>query len=201
MPDLPKPSGAIAKATPSRGSGGESFVTPASGAGRRVQSERRAARVFVATDNAAFSSLLSRRAEALGFDTVEFRDGARLTSACRFETPDAIVMTLQLGDADAWDIYAEVRRHTYGVNVPILVLTDDSDAAVLACFKEAVNFIGGACSILSGAEEHKIVQVLALLCDLPGREKGEKQAATFPTRVIWPTARPRATSAPSEARG
>ena len=94
-------------------------------------------RILVVEDNEQNLYLVKFILEKNGYEVIEARDGARAVEMTVAETPDLIVMDIQLPDIDGLEATRQVRASQADGRIPIVALTShampgDRDRALAA---------------------------------------------------------------------
>lgn len=96
-------------------------------------------RILIADDKATSRELLRAVLEKQGHAVIEAADGEEALQKARAETPDLILLDLQMPRRNGYDVLGELRRDPHHAALPIIALTasamqGDRDKALAAGF-------------------------------------------------------------------
>jgi two-component system cell cycle response regulator DivK len=99
----------------------------------------RSGKILIADDKASSRELVRTILENLGYEVQEAEDGIRALEAIRSETPDLILLDLQMPGLNGHEVLARLRADQQFVNLPVVALTasamaGDRDKALAAGF-------------------------------------------------------------------
>jgi CheY-like chemotaxis protein len=102
-----------------------------------------------------------------GFDVVTANDGDTALALAKTESPEAVVLDIQMPGKDGLAVLAELRRHSTTRHIPVIALTGFSDAA------DRARLTGGFAQVLEKpCDPHSLIATLRRA--LPG----DRQAQT-----------------------
>jgi CheY-like chemotaxis protein len=81
------------------------------------------ARLLLVEDNEMNRDMLSRRLERRGYDVQLAHDGQQGLDAARRETPDLVVLDMDLPVVDGWEVARRLKADERTRAVPIIALT------------------------------------------------------------------------------
>ena len=90
------------------------------------------ARIFTVDDNPVVTGVLALKLEALGNTVRVFANGADLLSALRRDTPDLLLLDVEMPDLSGLDLLGFITREGLLPGTPILMLTAADDPAFIA---------------------------------------------------------------------
>ena len=87
------------------------------------------ARIFTVDDNPVVTGVLALKLESLGYAVRVFAGSAELLSALRHDTPDLLLLDVEMPGLSGLDLLAFVKSEALLPGVPVLMLTgvDDPD--------------------------------------------------------------------------
>lgn len=80
-------------------------------------------KILLVEDNPENSDMLSRRLKRRGFEVVIAEDGILAVSMARTESPDLILMDMNLPVLDGWEATKQIRATPELKSLPIIALT------------------------------------------------------------------------------
>ena len=80
-------------------------------------------KLLIVEDNDENWDMLSRRLQRRGYDAVRAADGAQAVDMAQSETPNLILMDMNLPIMDGWEATRQIRARPDGASVPIIALT------------------------------------------------------------------------------
>ncbi|MEJ2184990.1 MAG: sigma-54 dependent transcriptional regulator [Gemmatimonadota bacterium] len=98
-------------------------------------------RILIVDDDRAVLDVLARRFDKSGWDVLSAPDGASAVAAVQAETPDVVLLDLQLPDASGLAVLERVKALDADVGVVILTGHGDIPLAVDAIHRGAENFL------------------------------------------------------------
>lgn len=81
------------------------------------------AKILLVEDNEMNRDILSRHLQRRGFDVVLAADGSLAVQLAASESPDLILMDMNLPVKDGWTAVREIKASTASCNIPIIALT------------------------------------------------------------------------------
>jgi len=80
-------------------------------------------RILLVEDNEISRDILSRRLRKSGYEVLLAEDGPGALAAAARETPDLILMDMNLPGIDGWEATRELRRRPALARIPVIALT------------------------------------------------------------------------------
>ncbi|MCQ3930408.1 MAG: hypothetical protein DPW16_08095 [Chloroflexi bacterium] len=84
-------------------------------------------KVLVAEDNVDSRHMILDVLAAAGYDTIASVDGADALSKTRHYLPDIVLLDINMPVMDGWEVCAELRKNPDTTQIPIIILTAQSD--------------------------------------------------------------------------
>ena len=81
------------------------------------------AKILLVEDNPYNRDMLSKRLQRSGFDVVCAVDGREGIEMTRSETPDVVLMDLDLPEVDGWEATRRLKQHPSTHAIPVIALT------------------------------------------------------------------------------
>lgn len=96
--------------------------------------------VFVVDDEAFNRDIACRHLKKMGYDSREFRDGPGILQAMSVQTPDLILLDIHMPGMNGLEVLQHLRRSTSKGELPILMVTADSNPeSVVQAFEFGAN--------------------------------------------------------------
>ena len=94
-------------------------------------------RILVVEDNEGNRDVLTRQLQHQGYDVVTAFDGKQAVEMARSESPDLVLMDLNLPDIDGWEAARQIRGSPEISRLPIIAISaharsDDEEQAITA---------------------------------------------------------------------
>lgn len=80
-------------------------------------------KILLVEDNEMNRDMLSRRLERKGFEVVTAEDGVQGVAMAFSETPDLILMDINLPGIDGWEATRQIRERKTDTRIPIIAVT------------------------------------------------------------------------------
>jgi CheY-like chemotaxis protein len=87
--------------------------------------------ILIVEDDNALATVLEMSLDRQGFSTLTANSGARALELCRTERPAAVLLDLQLPDADGLDICRELTDDPAIGSIPVIIISGIEDPDVL----------------------------------------------------------------------
>lgn len=151
----------------------------------------RALRVLLADHQESSRIALRRLLESAGHEVQSAATAAEVMLSCEAATPDVVILDLNLPDTDGFELCACVRRELRDDNVTIILATSRHDKLTRHYLHQMAPYAGGDYFFTKPCDGKLIVSLLEQIAERDAECSGQGKACTFPTRVVWPTARQR----------
>ncbi len=80
-------------------------------------------KILVVEDNEENRDALTRRLQRRGFEVCTAVDGNRAIESCKQESPDLILMDMNMPELDGWEATSRIKADPQGQHIPIIALT------------------------------------------------------------------------------
>jgi CheY-like chemotaxis protein len=105
-----------------------------------AESARVPATILVAEDAEMNRALYRRLLDRCGYNVIETRDGAETLEAVAREAPDLVLLDLRMPMIDGIEVLRQIRRDYDQVQLPVIVVTGDTDVETAAdCLSKGAN--------------------------------------------------------------
>ncbi len=101
-----------------------------------------AKKIMVVDDDAVLSEELAALLEDEGYRSVTFTSGFDAVEAARRAPPDLILLDLNLGLKDGFEVAMDLRKEPATANIPILAMTGFYQGEKYTIFMESIGFRG-----------------------------------------------------------
>lgn len=81
-------------------------------------------KIAIIEDDPVISQMYRMKFEADGFEVQLANDGKRGVALVEVFQPDVILLDLQMPNMDGAEALAEIRKHTWGKTIPVIILTN-----------------------------------------------------------------------------
>lgn len=93
-------------------------------------------KIAIIEDDPVINQMYRMKFEADGFDVQVASDGQRGVQLVKEFQPDIILLDIQMPQMDGAEALTEMRKHDWGVNVPVLILTNLGEEEAPAALKK-----------------------------------------------------------------
>ena len=100
-------------------------------------------KIAIIEDDSVISQMYRMKLELEGFDVQVAGDGEAGIGLVKEYTPDAVLLDVRMPKMNGDKALVEIRKHSWGKNVPVLVLTNTGKEEFLSAFKplDIVDFV------------------------------------------------------------
>lgn len=151
----------------------------------------RTLRVLLADHQETSRVALRRLLESAGHDVRSAATAGEVLLSCETGDFDVVILDLNLPDADGFELCEHVRRALADDDVTIILATSRHDELTRNYLHQMVPFAGGDYFFTKPCDGKLILSLLDQLAVSDPEGGAQGRACTFPTRVVWPTARQR----------
>lgn len=81
-------------------------------------------KIAIIEDDQTISQMYRMKFEAEGFDVEMARDGRQGVAAVKRMRPDIVLLDLQMPEMDGAEALTEIRSHSWGEAIPVIILTN-----------------------------------------------------------------------------
>lgn len=81
-------------------------------------------KIAIIEDDQTISQMYRMKFEAEGFDVKMAHDGRQGVAVVKSMRPDIVLLDLQMPEMDGAEALAEIRAHSWGENIPVIILTN-----------------------------------------------------------------------------
>ncbi len=81
-------------------------------------------KIAIIEDDQTISQMYRMKFEADGFDVDLANNGIRGIELVKLQTPDIILLDLQMPEMGGVEALTEMRKHDWGKNIPVIILTN-----------------------------------------------------------------------------
>ena len=147
-------------------------------------------RVLVADHDVETRKTLTWHLQEGGYFVLPAACAADVLLQCEIEPPDAIIMDVRLPDMDGYDVCAQLRHDPQCSDITIILMTDAADPMSRAYLARMVDYVGGDYFVAKPCDVNLLTKLIDDIVD-PEDEPDDCHPTASPTRVVWPTTRPR----------
>ncbi|MGB0714578.1 MAG: response regulator [Phycisphaerae bacterium] len=133
--------------------------------------------------------------EQLGHAVMQAHCGADALMQCDLDPPNLLVMDVELGDMEGYEVCSQLRRHMAFADLPIIMTAQPHDDMTTQYLSQMVEFAGGDYFLSKPYDTEVLRRLIDTLSPQNGRRTGHARPS-FPTRVVWPTSRVAAADMP-----
>lgn len=151
----------------------------------------RTLRVLLADHQESSRIALRRLLESAGHEVQSAATAGEVLLSCETATPNVIILDLNLPDADGFELCECVRRELRDDSVTIILATSRHDELTRNYLHQMVPFAGGDYFFTKPCDGKLVLSLLEQIAEADAEVTAQGKACTFPTRVVWPTARQR----------
>jgi len=149
----------------------------------------RALRVLLADHQESSRIALRRLLESAGHEVQSAATAGEVLLTCETAAPEVVILDLNLPDTDGFELCECVRRELRDDNVTIILASSRQDEFTRHYLHQMVPFAGGDYFFTKPCDGKLILSLLEQIAEGDAEGVTRGKASTFPTRVIWPTAR------------
>ncbi len=147
--------------------------------------------ILIADGDARSCRTMEQRLHDARYRVDAVTSGGEVLRLCEIDPPDILILDVELVDMDGYEVCERLRHDLLCEDMTIILLTPPNDDMTRAYAAQMVDFAGGDFFLAKPYDPTVLIQLLDDLTEDPVAQSALSPPA-FPTRVTWPTSRPRA---------
>ncbi|MCH7632368.1 MAG: response regulator [Planctomycetes bacterium] len=147
--------------------------------------------ILIADGDARSCRTMEQRLHDAQYRVNTVASGDEVLQHCEIDPPDILILDVELVDMDGYEVCEKLRSDLLCEEMTIILLTPPNDDVAGVYPAHMVDFAGGDFFLAKPYDPFVLIQLLDDLTEDPVAQSASSPPA-FPTRVTWPTSRPRA---------